>query len=89
MAKFQGKVTQEGWSVEFETSPEDNQVSTTIAQALAFTFCQAQTSLQAQGQESIRQAFLTGQIRETDRPTNGHTEEVENLGIGHPFDPIP
>jgi hypothetical protein len=92
MAKFQGKVTQDGWSVEFETDESDNHTSTTIALALAQTFVQNQTKLQAQGQESIRQAFLTGQIYETDRPTNGQTndgiEEAETLHDGKTYEGI-
>jgi hypothetical protein len=80
MARFQGKVTQEGWQVEFETSEADNQTSTILAQSLALTFIQTQTSLQVEGQKIIRQSFLEGNAPTDASDLNGQTEEAETLG---------
>jgi hypothetical protein len=75
MATFEGEVTQAGWRVRFETRADDDQVSTTIAQSLAYTFCQIQTSLQAEGQRFIRQAVFI----EEDKNGQAHAEEAETL----------
>lgn len=81
MAKFQGSVTQEGWSVEFEATEGDNQASTCIVQTLAFSFLQAQTSLQAQGQQFIRESLSAAPSYhipgEPGLYTNDRTKEVE------------
>lgn len=60
MATFQGEVTQNGWSVTFETRPEDNQASTDVARGLAAVFIESQVRLQTEGQKYIRQIVERG-----------------------------
>jgi hypothetical protein len=76
MATFQGKVSQDGWSVEVTTEDGSNE-STLTVESLAITFIQSQTTLQAEGQKFIRESFSQiGQIERPETFTNANGQAI-------------